>query len=763
MAITHVVTEANATGGSPSVSKSFASLPTVGNRVIAVVRNGGSGDGTVSDNQGNTWTKHEATLQSFNRISIWSAPVVTSSGTFTVTVTTDGSDCDLVISEYSGILSTAVISSAKTTGTSSAPAPGNTARVESEDFLAIAGAVMAQNGAWTPPTSYTEIMDVTYVAPKSGSFARRIVTAFTKNQNPAFTAPASAAWAAMVVFFANPLVRPTFQAASSTPGAGTADVSPTLPADWKEGDLHLLCVESAGTPGSAPSGWVAVADSPQDEGTNTALEVYWRRAVSGDTAPTVTDRGNHTYAVILGYAAPYPGGDPWDVTSGGTETGPDTSLTAPGDTTTVANCRVVVIAARSNDASGAGFSAWANADLTSVTERFDNGTTQGDGGGIGVADGIKATAGAFGNTTATVTSSAKAYITLALKPGPGKVTVAGNQPNATGALALKKTQVKSLAGNQPNATGAFADITIIPGGVTLTGAQPSATGTVVSTRFKSLAGNQPASTGTVVGLFKNKLLQGNQPNATGALTVRRTLTHISLAGNQAAPSGAIAAIKKQFKSLSGNQPSATGALAFKRTLTHITLAGNQPAGSGTVAAVRAKFISLAGNQPSATGALVALFKNKLLQGAQAAPSGSLAFDRLLSHISLAGNQAAPSGTIAAVSATFIDLAGNQPAATGALVALFTNKLLQGNQPNATGLLAALHFAFIALAGDQPAASGTVVGVAPVRNYTPSPYGGSARATLQPLGASGRVTDVRPSPGTVRTNNPPNRGSARFTP
>lgn len=321
----------------------------------------------------------------------------------------------------------------------------------------------------------------------------------------------------------------------------------------------------------------------------------------------------------------------------------------------------------------------------------------------------------------------------------------------------------SVSGNQPAASGALADITIIPSGVTVTGSQPSATGTVVSTRFKSLAGNQPAATGTVVALFKNKLLAGNQPNATGALTVRRTLTHITLAGNQPNATGAIAAIKTQFKSLAGNQPAGSGALAFDIILRHITLAGNQPAGSGTIAAVRAKFISLAGNQPNATGALVALFKNKLLQGAQAAPSGSIAFDRLLSHISLAGNQAAPSGTIAAVSATFVDLAGNQPAASGALVALFTSKLLQGNQPNATGVLAALHLAFVALAGDQPAGSGTVVGVAPVRNYTPSPYGGSARATLQPLGASGRVTDVRPSPGTVRTNNPPNRGSARFTP
>jgi len=344
--------------------------------------------------------------------------------------------------------------------------------------------------------------------------------------------------------------------------------------------------------------------------------------------------------------------------------------------------------------------------------------------------------------------------------GAVPVRLQGNQAAPSGTIAKK--YLKSLAGNQPAASGALADITIIPGGVTLAGNQPNATGTVVSTRFKSLAGSQPAATGTVVGLFKNKLLAGNQPNATGALTVRRTLTHIALAGNQPNATGAIAAIKKQFKSLAGNQPAGSGAIAFKRTLTHISLAGNQPAGSGTIAAVRAKFISLAGNQPNATGALVALFKNKLLQGAQAAPSGSIAFDRLLSHITLAGNQPAASGAIAAVSATFVDLAGNQPAASGTLVALFTSKLLQGNQPNATGFVRGL-FPFITLEGDQLAGSGTVVGVAPIRNYTPSPYGGSARATLLPPGASGRVTDVRPAPGTVRTNQPPNRGSGRFIP
>lgn len=331
-----------------------------------------------------------------------------------------------------------------------------------------------------------------------------------------------------------------------------------------------------------------------------------------------------------------------------------------------------------------------------------------------------------------------------------------------GLMVLSGPTMVSLSGNQAAPSGAIS-ASIIPGGVTVTGAQPAASGTVQSLRYKALAGAQAAPSGTVTNKTTAKLLTGSQAAPSGALTVRRVLTHITLAGAQAAPSGALSAIKKQFKSLAGNQPAGSGALAFDIVLRHITLAGAQPAGSGSIAAVRAKFISLAGNQPSSTGTVVGLFKNKLLQGAQAAPSGSLAFDRLLTHVSLAGAQPAASGAIAAVSATFVDVSGNQAAPSGALVAKFAVKLLQGNQPNATGLLVIIHFAFLTLTGNQPAGSGTVVGVAPVRNYTPSPYGGTARATLQPPGGSGRVTDVRPGHGTVRRNDRPRPGSGRYTP
>ncbi|OHB54863.1 MAG: hypothetical protein A2Y12_05480 [Planctomycetes bacterium GWF2_42_9] len=56
----------------------------------------------------------------------------------------------------------------------------------------------------------------------------------------------------------------------------------------------------------------------------------------------------------------------------------------------------MLAASRDNDSAAAACSGWANVNLSNLTERTDEGTTQGNGGGIGVATGIKATAGSVG-------------------------------------------------------------------------------------------------------------------------------------------------------------------------------------------------------------------------------------------------------------------------------------------------------------------------------------------------------------------------------
>lgn len=205
--------------------------------------------------------------------------------------------------------------------------------------------------------------------------------------------------------------------------AGTADVVPGLPAGWAENDIFLLGEEQSAVNAfiSPPTGWALVPDSQQEAGslaTDGCLQVFWKRATSSESDPTVTDAINHTQARIIAIRGCITTGDPWDVTSGGIDTAADTALVVTGDTTTVADCLVVVFFATSPDiASTTEVSDWANADLANVTERMDNWHDNGNGGGFGCATGEKATAGAYGNTTATlVTTANKAFCTIALKP-----------------------------------------------------------------------------------------------------------------------------------------------------------------------------------------------------------------------------------------------------------------------------------------------------------------------------------------------------------
>lgn len=218
---------------------------------------------------------------------------------------------------------------------------------------------------------------------------------------------------------------PTFQAAG-TAASGTGAATPTWPAH-AVGDVALLFIESTGGGTAALSsnaaGFVEVTGSPQssDTGTNgTRLTVFWARATSAAMAnPTVADAGNHVYARILTYRGVISSGNPWDVTAGGFKATASTSVTVTGVTTTVPDTLIVQAVSHDRDNTAAHFSGQTNANLTGITERSDEGTNSGNGGGIAVWDGVKLTAGATGDTTATITNSVdNAFLTIALRENP---------------------------------------------------------------------------------------------------------------------------------------------------------------------------------------------------------------------------------------------------------------------------------------------------------------------------------------------------------
>lgn len=214
---------------------------------------------------------------------------------------------------------------------------------------------------------------------------------------------------------AAPTVRAVGGAASNT----TA-IAPGLPAGTVAGDLLLMFLETHGGEAITVSGWTQAPSSPQESlgaGEQTRLTIFYKIAAGGD-ATTTSDSGDHQIGRILGITAgTFDSANPFNVSAGDVGSASATQ-TIPGATTTVDDCLVVVAACSGKDANSTTyFSGWTNADLTSLTERVDNMTAFGGGGGIGVATGIKASAGAYAATTVTMGSlNASGHISLAIAP-----------------------------------------------------------------------------------------------------------------------------------------------------------------------------------------------------------------------------------------------------------------------------------------------------------------------------------------------------------
>jgi hypothetical protein len=223
---------------------------------------------------------------------------------------------------------------------------------------------------------------------------------------------------------------PTYQAAG-TAQSGTGAITVAWPTHLA-GDIALLFVESCGGQAvtlTTPAGFANVLNSPQYTGTGTAgtrITVFWCRATSSSmSSPIVGDPGNHVYGRILTFRGVTTTGNPWDVTAGGTKATASGTTTFGTVTTSVNNDLIVLAASRDNDSTAAAWTdaSWTNTNLSSLTERQDGGTTSGNGGGVGVATGVKSTAGAIGSSTATVTSSVDGHMTIALQPvGDGTVS-----------------------------------------------------------------------------------------------------------------------------------------------------------------------------------------------------------------------------------------------------------------------------------------------------------------------------------------------------
>jgi hypothetical protein len=214
-----------------------------------------------------------------------------------------------------------------------------------------------------------------------------------------------------------PNTKALFQAIGSGSSSDVGSATFVWPAHAID-DIGILSIET--TPADAapttPSGWNLISHSSNTSGSSQArLSTFWRRAVSAAEANVVVPSpGNHITGVIFTMRGCYKNLTPVDVTAVSSQA-ITTALSIPGISTNQDGCDVIYIAAAGLDSNGPIYSSPANANLTSLTERYDAGTNLGGGGVIGIWSGNLATAGATGTLTATQTNSITAHTVISFK------------------------------------------------------------------------------------------------------------------------------------------------------------------------------------------------------------------------------------------------------------------------------------------------------------------------------------------------------------
>jgi hypothetical protein len=364
--------------------------------------------------------------------------------------------------------------------------------------------------------------------------------------------------------------------ASFTATNGAA-LTPALPTGWAANDIHILVVHrSDNTAITTPSGWTKWTPGGVAETNTTAqiVSIYWRRAVAGDTAPSVT-AGTSTVvrgAFIIGVRGCPLTGDPLHLALRENKAASATVSNA-GVTTTVANTRALFIYAYEDDPSAASTPAgWA-----AITPQV---SALGNDMALGFSHKAMAATGATGAVSTTVSggtfaNSPHATFTLTLLPAAGadaRVQISWFElqvPAAAVTGGSATLVVATSAGAAPviTATGGAA-ATFDVG--TSTGAAPSPTATAGSAStlpVATSAGASPAVTATA--------------GAAATLTVG---TSAAAAPAISADTGAPASATLVVATSAGAAPSPAATGGAQSALVSATAASAAPSPSATAGA-----------------------------------------------------------------------------------------------------------------------------------------------------------------------------------
>lgn len=191
----------------------------------------------------------------------------------------------------------------------------------------------------------------------------------------------------------------TYQGSTTATAASGNVTTLTLPTNWAANDIWICFVVSLDNVTSTmPATWTAIGTGTNN-GTGLRTTLYYRRAVAGDTAPTITHAGgSQITAAIIGYRGCIISDSPFDVNKAAFVKTPKSTVNdfGAGVTTTTNNDMIVLLSGTDGQQASSGFSG-----SPTPTGRLDGPNTAGYGRAV-VADFTLATAGATGARTVTL-------------------------------------------------------------------------------------------------------------------------------------------------------------------------------------------------------------------------------------------------------------------------------------------------------------------------------------------------------------------------
>lgn len=231
---------------------------------------------------------------------------------------------------------------------------------------------------------------------------------------------------------------PNYQAAGAAMQSA-GGVSPAWPASHNTNDIGFLFAGTANEVAvlTDAQGFAEITGSPVGLGVggiagSIRLSVFWCRAgTSNQSAPTFADAGDHISTRMITVRGGVATGYPVHLVTSDTVLIPDSGVTIPGGTTTIADCLILQLVGQSIDSTSNQVSPTTNPDLQGLTDLFETNTNTGVGGGFAFSYGGYPGPGTFSPSTGTMQNLPSTQVRMSIAVLPVSSAGAGT-PNIHG-------------------------------------------------------------------------------------------------------------------------------------------------------------------------------------------------------------------------------------------------------------------------------------------------------------------------------------------